>query len=506
MSPRGPAAGPARARAAAAGGVRAAAAGFVLVLAAACTAPEPPRSQAGGTPVAGAGMSTCRPPQRGVTPPAETPTTIDVVEEAYYCVLAHHYSGATLDARALLTAGFAGLTLELDRNDRDVAAASMPPLTGERWTDWKSFEAAFRTLSAGLPEELTTKLAVATLEAMLGHLGTNHTTWTHDAPPRNPDAYSGDLYGLGLRANLSGPQAQDDRGGAQPPLYVATVLGGAAREAGLRPGDVIESVDGRPPFAGGRVDAGAVAALYPAYPDTRPVRLGLRRESTGRRWTVELRPGLFQPDLALLQGVTAKLLGERVAYLRVAAFAPQVADRVFRVLARMRAGRSLGGVVLDLRGNTGGSPVEVNRLLGAFAHGKVTGHQCTPDGECREVRTDDTVALLGLPLVVLTDRGCASACDHFASAVRAHGLGKLVGTRTAGVVFGLPATYFLSNGTTLGLPATHFLGPRREEIDRIGVPPDVHLPLTAADVAAGRDPAVDRALSLLGSTFTGGPS
>ncbi|MFI6479779.1 S41 family peptidase [Nonomuraea sp. NPDC050663] len=475
---------------------RAAAAGLALLLAAACTAPAPPRSEGTTSTAEAAAMSTCKPPEPPV--PAETPATIDVVEEAYYCVFAHHYKGATVDAGQMLTDGFIALTQELSRSGRDLAAAVMPPLQGDRWKDWQAFEATFRKITDRLPDDVDEKLAVVTLEAMLASLSTNHTTWIHDDPPRHPDFHNGDMYSLGLLTNVTSLQAGNDLGGALGPLFVTTVLGGAAEKAGLRPGDVIEAVNGESPFVGGRLTS-AIKQVYPRYPEARPVRLQLLREPTGRRWSVELRPGLFQPDLALLQGVTSKRLGD-VAYLKVTGFAPQVADRIFRVLSRLGSQRPLKGLVLDMRGNTGGREEEVNRLLGAFARGKVTGHHCSPDGTCRPAKTDDSVAPLDLPLVVLTDRGCVSACEHFSSAAQALGVGKLVGTRTGGVVFGLPKPYLLGNGTLLQLPTTHHLGVHREEIDEVGVAPDVHLPLTAADVAAGRDPALDKALSLLGSS------
>ena len=170
---------------------------------------------------------------------------------------------------------------------------------------------------------------------------------------------------------------------------------------------------------------------------------------------------------------------------------------MLKAISRLRTGRTLTGVVLDLRGNGGGSPMEATRLLSAFAHGKVTAYQCTVDGKCETSRTDDTVELLNLPLVVLTDRGCASACEHFSSAVKDLRIGQLVGTRTAGVISGPAQPYLLSNNTLLGFPVRHHLGPNREVIDRIGVPPDHYVPLTPKDAAAGRDPALAKALTLL---------
>ncbi|WP_049564024.1 S41 family peptidase [Nonomuraea sp. SBT364] len=470
--------------------VKAVTAGLALLLAAACAAPTPPRGQ--GTTASGAACA------RPAGPPAaETPATIDVIEQAYFCILGNYYSGSTLDARALLTSGFAALTQELNRNGRDLPGATMPALTGDRKADWAAFEATYRKITDQVPG-LRDELAVVTMEALVASLGDNHARWAHGGG-RPPDYYDGDGYGLGLQANVYGPQVDGNPGVAVPPLFVTAVQGGAAQAAGLRPGDVIESIDGSAPFVGGEATP-AIALLYRPYPLARPVRLRLLRQSTGRRWTVTLKPGLYQRDLAALQVVRSRLLDDDTAYVRMTGFAPDAANRVFKAISRLRAGRTLNGVVLDLRGNGGGSPDEATRLVSAFAHGKVTAYQCAVDGTCDTSRTDDTVELLGLPLVVLIDRSCASACEHFSSAVKDLRLGPLVGTRTAGVISGPAQPYRLSDNTTLSFPDKHHLGPGREVIDRIGVPPDHHVPPTPEDAAAGRDPALAKALNLLRET------
>ncbi|MBG0831808.1 peptidase [Planomonospora sp. ID67723] len=466
---------------------RAAAAGLALLLAAACTAPTPPRSQAS----AAAGTACARP-----SGPlgAETATTIDVIEQAYFCILDRYYSGATLDARSLLTSGFIALTQELNRNGRDVPEATMPALTGDRKADWTAFEAAYRKITDQVPE-LRDKLAVVTLEAVVSALGDNHAQWMRDVKPP-PDSYDGDGYGLGLQVNVTGLQADGGPGVALPPLFVTAVQGGAAQAAGLRPGDIIESINGSAPFVEGKATP-AIAALYPQYPEARPVRLRLLRQATGHRWTATLKPGLYPQDPAALQVVRSELLEDDIAYVRLRGFPSDAAKRVFNAITRLRTGRTLSGVVLDLRGNGGGSPSEATRLVSAFVHGQATGYQCAVDGTCETMRTDDTVELLNLPLVVLINSDCPSACEHFSSAVKDLRLGRLVGTRTAGAIPGPAQSYLLANNTLLRFPTTRHLGPNREVIDRIGVPPDHHVPLTPEDAAAGRDPALAKALTLL---------
>jgi carboxyl-terminal processing protease len=92
--------------------------------------------------------------------------------------------------------------------------------------------------------------------------------------------------------------------------------------------------------------------------------------------------------------------------------------------------RPLRGLILDLRGNGGGDPAEVTRLLGAFTHGAAYTYDCDVRGRCAARYTGKDVPLLHLPLVVLTDRNCVSACDAFSGAVKDLRLGTLVGART----------------------------------------------------------------------------
>jgi len=211
---------------------------------------------------------------------------------------------------------------------------------------------------------------------------------------------------------------------------------------------------------------------------------------------VAAKPALYQ---AAAPSVSSKLLPGDVAYVELPGFYYGAADEVLAAIANLAKGRTLRGVVLDLRGNGGGSPIEVSRLLGAFAHGKTTSYDCDVSGDCTANHTDDTVPLLGLPLTVLTDRDCASACDDFSSAVKDLRLGTLIGTRTSGVVAGSAGGYLLADGSLLIFPARHQVGANHEVINGIGVAPDYYLPRTAQDLSAGRDLDVAKALALLNS-------
>ena len=69
---------------------------------------------------------------------------------------------------------------------------------------------------------------------------------------------------------------------------------------------------------------------------------------------------------------------------------------------------------------------------------------------------------------------------------------------STGVVAGPALPYLLNDGSLLGVPAAHTLGANGEIIDGIGVAPDYNAPTTPQDLSTGHDPAVDKALTLLG--------
>jgi carboxyl-terminal processing protease len=425
-----------------------------------------------------------------------SPTTVTTIEQAYYCVFSHYYAGPVLDDRVLLAGAFAGLTQELDRLGLDQAGATMPALSGNRVTDWEAFAAVYQRVISALPDRAAVRqaAAAATVRGMVASLNDNHAQWQY---PQLPPGYQpGDGYGLGITTSPVAPLAATAPAEALPPLFVTSVPPGSpAARQDLRPGDIIVSVNGAPPFAGGVISEGAIALLFPQYPLGGPVTVRLRRPATGRTWTAIMTPALFPVPAP---AVSARLLPNDIAYVKLPGFFPGAANQVLAAVSALARTTTLHGVVLDLRGNTGGSPAEVAQLLGAFTHGTVWSYDCDVTGHCTANTTSSTTPLLHLPLAVLTDRDCASACDAFAGAVNDLRLGALIGTRTAGIVAGPAMVYELDDGSLLGLPSPHELGADREIINGIGVAPGYYVPLTAADLSAGHDPAVARALTLLG--------
>lgn len=422
-------------------------------------------------------------------PPAQTPTTITTLQQAYECIFAHYVEGARLDDRALLAGGFASLTQEMQRRGVDTANATLPAFTGDQKRDWAAFARTYQGVLTALPDnaELRQALAAATMTGMLGVLPDNHIGWNRLRGGAAPQAF-------GFTYTFEGRPAVDvspkDIRDATGPMYLTGVdPDSAAAKARLKPGDIVEAISDVPVFVAGKLTPGALDLLRQ---DT--VALTVHRPASGATWTVTVGPA-GEPNPP--SGVSARLLDGGIAYVLLPAFDTAMAQDVLTKIAELRAGAQVRGIILDLRGNGGGSGAAVATLLGAFAHDKVWAWSCGANEHCTPSRTDDSVTLLNLPLVELTDGRCASACDAFSAAVKDLRLGTLVGTRTAGVASGMPQSFLLDDGSLLSLITTHGRAPNREIIDKIGVAVDHQTPMTANDLSTGNDPAVDKALSLL---------
>ncbi|MFB7950211.1 S41 family peptidase [Kitasatospora phosalacinea] len=421
---------------------------------------------------------------------APGPTTVATLQQAYECLFAHAYAGPVLDSRVVLVSAFHSLTEELQRRGADRPNAVLPALTGRPARDWAAFARTYRALLDSVPQDgaLRDALARATVKGMLDSLHDNHTGWVKGAPGAGAARYT-----LGIVEAPDGRPTPDIRD-VDGPLHLRSVdPGSPAATAGLKPGDVLVDVNGVPVTLNGHLTPGVLEWLHPGSAD--PVRLTVTRPATGASRSVDLTPVPERPRPAPAPAVD--LVAPDVARITLPDFSPGAVDEALRQLAALRARSPLRGVVVDVRGNSGGRSEEVAKLLGAFVHGRTTSSDCDIRGHCTPNRTDDSVPLLGLPPVVLTDGYCASACDDFTGAVKDLGLGRLIGARTAGVVAGKAAAYTLDDGSTLIFPRTHHVSANGETVDGVGVPVDVEAPLTAHDLSTGTDPALAEALRTL---------
>jgi len=243
------------------------------------------------------------------------------------------------------------------------------------------------------------------------------------------------------------------------------IEGSPAEAAGLRPGDLIEKIDGN---AVGSDVPGAIARMR-GHAGT-PVTLTIRRAE---------EPGLLTYTLKRAQvavhSVSRATLEPGLGYVRISNFTETTADDLDRALGELKRdnGGHLKGLVLDLRNNPGGVLEAGVAVADAFID---EGLIVSADGRTAEAkfRMDATAGDLtgGAPIVVLVNGGSASASEIVAGALKDHHRATLVGRKTYGK--GSVQTVMpLSHGGAIKLTTSRYFTPSGVSIHEKGIIPDV---------------------------------
>lgn len=155
------------------------------------------------------------------------------------------------------------------------------------------------------------------------------------------------------------------------------------------------------------------------------------------------------------------------------------------LLTEMRSEGELDGLVIDLRGNGGGSLDEANRLTGLFIEEGPT-VQIRSANDRVEVLTDpDPELVYGGPLIVLVDRLSASASEIFAGAIQDYDRGLVMGSQTFGK--GTVQSVRPLNHGQLKITQAKFYRISGASTQHKGVVPDIQIPDVVDRSKVGED-------------------
>jgi carboxyl-terminal processing protease len=163
--------------------------------------------------------------------------------------------------------------------------------------------------------------------------------------------------------------------------------------------------------------------------------------------------------------------------------------------------RSAAGIVIDLRGNPGGLAAMLMGISGHFlTERKPLGVMKTRDSELRFASNPRLVSAAGErvepfagPVAILVDALTGSASECFAGGMQSLGRARVFGQTSMGQA--LPAVFDrLPNGDVLIHAYGDFVTATGTRLEGRGVVPDEEVPLNRAELLAGRDTALERAL------------
>jgi carboxyl-terminal processing protease len=268
----------------------------------------------------------------------------------------------------------------------------------------------------------------------------------------DPKAYSllredqrGKYYGVGMTV---GPRNNKV-------IVIAPFAGTPAYKAGIHPGDIIMAIDGKPTD---NMTTSDVADLLKG-PKGTTVHITMLREGADK----PLEFAVVRDEIPRYSVDLHFMIKPGIGYMHVSGFNETTEHEVADALDQMG---DLKGLILDLRQNPGGLLNEGVGVADKFLHkGQlIVSHHGRSSPEKRYTAAHGNGGK-DYPLVVLVNRGTASAAEIVAGAIQDHDRGLIVGETTFGK--GLVQTvYPLSENTGLALTTAHYYTPSGRLIQR----------------------------------------
>lgn len=331
----------------------------------------------------------------------------------------------------------------------------------------------------------------AAIKGVVAGLDDPHTSfYTPDEAKVFREALSGTFEGIGAQVEW------DDV--ADTVRVVEPYENQPAWSAGIRRGDWITAVDGVS-VVGTDLNS-AIERIR--GPKGTSVHLALLREDeTGKQpFEVDVIRDTIETPTVVTEFVGPE---NEIAHIRLYMFSENAGDLLRDAVEAARQ-KGSKGIILDLRGNSGGLLREAVKVSSVFMDDATVLLERFKDGREEVYRTTGRPVDVETPLVLLVNEGSASASEIVAGALQDAGRAELVGTKTFGKgSVQLPES--LDDGSILRVTIARWFTPANRTIDGVGLAPDVEVALSDDDREAGRDPQLDKALEEMARMLAGAP-
>ena len=355
--------------------------------------------------------------------------------------------------------------------------------------DWKAIREKYRQQAARTKSSLE---VAAVINQMLSELQSSHTRfYTKDEPayyqllgvfqPRNPELQkqlkkflpNGKVEYSGI-----GAFTKDINGKT---LISAILDGSPAAEAGLKVGDQLLSVDGRPyqpiqSFAGKAGTKVQVSIQHSA-------------DSNSRK-EIAIAPKIFDATTMFLEAQKASTQviqreGKKIGYVHIwsnAADSDQQQLQDDLIYGRLKVA---DGLVLDLRDGWGGGNVNYLNIFTAKVGPTVT-------SVSRQGKRYTYISQWKKPVVMVINQGSRSSKEILAFGFQQHKIGPLLGSKTAGAVLaGSP--FLMQDGSFVYVAVANVFVNEKQRLEGKGVTPDINVPFSL-EYAQGADPQKEQAI------------
>lgn len=245
---------------------------------------------------------------------------------------------------------------------------------------------------------------------------------------------------------------------------VSPIKGTPGDKAGLKPGDKIIAIDGKPTED---MDWQKAVDLMRGEPGT-SVDLTIKREKEKE----PLEFHIIRSDIEVPY-VESEMKTDEIGYVVISQFVQDVGHKVREALVDLKS-RGARAIILDLRSNPGGLLSEAITVASNFiAEGRIVSVK-QRYGQDEVFKVDPTIEAVDLPLAVLINQGSASASEIVAGAIQDYNRGKLIGMKTFGKGT-VQSVIPLSDGSALRLTTGKYYTPTGRFIHEKGIKPDIEI-------------------------------
>lgn len=263
--------------------------------------------------------------------------------------------------------------------------------------------------------------------------------------------------------------------------------GNPAEEAGLKPGDVIEKVEGQ------EVGNDSSKAVSLIGNSGESVNLTILRDD--QTFDVTLPKKEIKTT-----SVESEMVNDKVGYIKLKSFNEDSSEEFINALNDLK-NQGMKGLIFDLRNNGGGFLSEAENIGSQFIPKDEV--ITTLDNKYNDKKTSVSKGGIaeGMPVVLLVNGNTASASEVVTGALRDYKIAEIVGENTYGK--GVAQSTFEIKPTDGGLKVTvdNFYTPNGENINKVGIKPDYEVKLTKEDVIGGyskdKDPQYKKALEVI---------
>ncbi|MBR6099309.1 S41 family peptidase [bacterium] len=263
---------------------------------------------------------------------------------------------------------------------------------------------------------------------------------------------------------------------------INVIEGTPAQNANLQSGDIITEIDGKD--ANG-LSISEVANLVRG-PENTLVQITVLRNSD------KFVKKIIRKEIKIK--TVKSSVEDNIGYIQINSFIGSTTPNEFLEAAEKT--KDTDGLVIDLRGNTGGLLPNAIFIANLFIpNGKLVSI-VGRGGNSYDIQAQHTDFEINKPVVILVDGGSASASEIFSGAMKDYNRAKLVGTKTFGK--GMVQKIFpVENETGLNLTIAKYLTPAGTDINKKGIKPDYEVQFTEKNIRNKEDVQLNEAKKIL---------